>query len=461
MGEGLFIAGTGAAGLPPVLDKVAISVAKHNAAEKAAAETKEKAAKKATDSTKAANVQLKDLESWATRSALKVDLLAGSLLYMVDVALRGAMALERFTLATGIQPRVLQQAQGAGVRVGIGPDEMAQFVTSMQSAAVQMRMTGAGAPQWGLLSQMLGVPLFPGEDPRRLIADLHRGLMRLRGDQIPFAREIAAQAGISENVFQGLRNPEFATAGFMRMYDVTQRNLGNMNKLNAEWETLKFGVSATGQAFTSQFTPLLTGAVTVLTSLVGLLARFVGWLDRGSVGATIMKLALGAVAVAIGAAAIALTGFAAAMAYAAIAAGALSLGLAPVLGTVLAIAAAVGLAVGGLTALGLIHKDLEVGERGGKSAIPAKNRAAVRLGMGAIESIAFGLPAGSIDLFKGAADLFRSPGSSSSHSTTVHQTVTIPVTAAAGREGVAAMTIKDALSGLLNQAAYGAPAPSR
>ena len=493
LGEGLFIAGTGTESLPPKLDKIAISVARANAAEKASSETKEKAAKKSAESTKGANAQLKEMESWATRSALKLDLLAGSLLYVVDVALRGAMALERFTLATGISPRVLRQEQAAGVRGGIRPDEMAQFVTSLQSQAVQMRMTGQGAPQWGLLSQILGVPLFPGEDPRKLMQDLHSGLMRLRGDQIPFAREIAAQAGISENIFQGLRNPEFSAAGFGRMYDVTQRNLGSMNKLNAEWATLRFSVSTTGEAFVSELVPAMEGAVRFLTRIVGLFSAFVGWLDKGSLAATGLKILIGALGLAVGVAAVGLTGFAAALTYAAIAAASLSMNLGPVLATMLSISGAVGGIVAAVAALALIQEDLRVGASGGKSVISKPVARFITETPGTPDwlddpkAAASDALKTSKDFLKymyhrmtpeglaeyetsrvrrgtpeGLADIFRSPvGSSSSAMTTVHQTVTIPVTAAAGREGLAAATIKDALAGLLNQASYGAPAPNR
>ena len=461
-------AGASLQGLPPVLEKTGKSTEKAG-----------KQAKDAATESKGLNQQLKDMESWAARSAVKIDVLAASLLYVVDLAMKGAMALERFTLATGIAPNVLQGLQGSGVRAGISPEEMSRFVTSMQSAGAQMRMTGAGVAQWSLLSQLLGVPLFPGEDPRKLINDLHVGLMRLRNDQLPYARNIAEQAGIAENIFQAFRNPQFSAAGFQKMFDITQKNLGDMNALNAAWGTLKFNVSTTTGALISEFTPTLRILVGVLERVVDWFARFVQWLDRGSIGANAVKVIIVALGIALGVTAVAFTGLTAVMGTMSIAAGILDTALLPLLGTLGLIGGAAAAAAIAVGALVLIQQDLDAQDKGGKGLIPQKYRAPTRFGLGAVKTAA-GLTLGAVnpglgalitggksggfsDMFRGIADFFRNPaaGAGASSNTTVHQQVAITVPAAAGREGVAAQTIRDYLINYSNQAAYGAQAPHR
>jgi hypothetical protein len=369
---------------PPALDKIAQSVAKSNEEEQAkmaaqlekTALAAEKAQKKVEDfdaEGRKTNLTLKDMESWAGRTALKIDVLAASLLYLVDVAMKGAQALQSFSLLTGLSTQSLQAEQIAGRRAGIGPEEMTRFIEGMQGAGAQMQISGEGVGPWSLLQRMLGLPVDPRMDPLRLLNNLHLGLMRLRPEQLGIARTIAAQAGIGENIFQGLRSPFFNPDAFVKALALTSKNRADMAALNAEWGTLTGNIGAAGEKFVAQFAPALTVATRMLEKLLDGFSRFLDWLDRGSAAATLTKIGILALAAGIGVAALAFTGLAGAMGIAAINAAGLDLALSPVLATILAIAAAAAAAVTAFAGLGLLRNDVNAQLSGGKGLIPKKD----------------------------------------------------------------------------------------
>ena len=394
--------------------------------------------------------ELKDMESWALRTSLKLDALAASLLYVVDTAMRGAAQLTRFTLATGIPTAALQGLQSAGAGGGITPEEMAGFVTSLQTAGVQMQMTGAGVGPWSLLQRLLGLPIDPRMDPTKLIPQLHQALMKLRPDQVPFARVIAGQAGIPENIFAALRNPRFNLTEFQQIYNLTQRNLGSMNDLNAEWGQLKYNLSATKNAFVSEFAPAINSAVQSLASLLGYFARFVEWLDRGSVGAQIMKYAIESLGVALGISAVAITAFVGALGAAAVAAGLLNIALLPEI----AIGAALGAVIWGLVEayealVGAKNQNAGAFSPGGGGGFSGH-------GAGGAWEPAAGAPG----LSGGGFDMAQYIKGASGGSTSITQTNQISVNGDRDPQRTSSLTV-DKLKSWVNGAALAAPAPTR
>jgi hypothetical protein len=436
-------AGMALAGVPPVLEKTGKTTEKSG-----------KQAKDAADQTKTLNQQFKEMESWAARSAVKVDVLAASLLYVIDVAMKGAAALERLTLVSGIAPNILQGLQGMGARAGVSPEEMGRFILSMQNAARQMMYTGAGAMQWQMLSSILHIPVGPGQDPVRLLDNLHRGLMTLSEDQVANARFWAEGAGIPESIFAAARNPEFKATDWQATFDVIQKNLPAMNALNSAWANLKTGVSSSTGALVSEFTPALLVLANALTTVARWLSEFVQWLDRGSTSAKVVKFLIVDVAAGIGVAALALSGFAAAMGVATIASGVLNVALLPLLGTMAAIAAASAVFIGAMMLANYLKPDSKYPVVGLSKSLTARGYVVPPVtGYNGVVTAASAL---------GAGVHFPLPSSpSTSSNTTVHQQVEIAVQAAAGRENVAAQAIKDILLNYSNQAAYGAAAPMR
>lgn len=382
---------------------------------------------------KKATTNLKDLESWATRTAVKLDVLSAAMLFMVDTALKAGSQLQKFGLATGIPGQKLLGLQGRGANAGISPAEMQQLVTSLQSQAAQMRLTGAGVGDWGLLSVILGVPVNPAMDPVKLIDRIHQGLMKLRPEKLAYARTIMSSVGFSENIFAGLRNPRFDVEGFKKIYEIASNNAGAMGDLNNEWHGLLNNLNVTKDALVSEFRPEIETTIKAIEGIVKAIAHFVEWLDKGSAGAQVAKGVIGALAIAIPVAALAFTGMAAALGTLAIAGAAATLGLAPVLGTVLAIAGAVGLVVGGIAAL---------------------------------SSSGGGFSPGGNTNFRGHGAgrtwFEKNPGGSSGapSSTTVHNSVSIPVSGASDPY-ITARAVNDLLKHQLNTAGYTAPAQSR
>lgn len=384
---------------------------------------------------KGATTHLRDLESWATRTAFKLDVLSAAMLYMVDTALKAGGALQKFGFLTGIPGQGLLGAQGRGVGAGIGPDEMQQFVTNLQSQGAKMRLTGEGVGPWGLLSMLLGIPVNPTEDPLKLIDKLHQGLMRLQPDQLAYARTVAGQIGMPENIFAGLRNPRFDIERFKEIYSIVAKNAAGMGDLNNEWKALLFNLGETKNALVSEFRPEIEMTIKALGTLVRWVANFVEWLDKGSAGATAVKVVIGGLALAIPLAAVALTGLATALGTLAIATVAADLGLAPILATVLAISAAAGLAAAAISGLGMGNK--------------------ANYGKGGSSFGGFGYAFGNW--------LSNNPSSGASGTggnTTINHNVTIPVNGAAD-PSVTAQRVGNVLKQQLNAAAYSAPAPSR
>jgi len=278
--------------------------------------------------------------------------------------------------------------------------------------------------------------------------------MGLRADQVPWARFWAEGAGVPDNMFAALRNPEFRASDWQATFDVIDKNLPAMNALNSAWANLKTGVSSSTAALVSEFTPALMVLANALTMVAGWLSEFVQWLDRGSTSAKVVKFLIVDVAAGIGVAALALSGFAAAMGVATIASGVLNVALLPLLGTMAAIAAASAVFIGAMMLANYLKPDSKYPVVGLSKSLTARGYVVPPVtGYNGVVTAASAL---------GAGVHFPLPSSpSTSSNTTVHQQVEIAVQAAAGRENVAAQAIKDILLNYSNEAAYGAAAPMR
>ncbi|HZZ57926.1 MAG TPA: hypothetical protein VFE31_08850 [Opitutaceae bacterium] len=437
-------------GLPPVLEKVTDKTTKSSFA------------------TRLMATDLKTVESWANKTAVAMDALAASMVYFADKGAQAFGRLENFTLGTGIRPARLLAAQGAGVGVGIRPEEMAQFVSSLQTAGVKMRLTGEGAGPWALLQALMGVPLDPRGDPLKLIDHLHRGLMQLRPDQVPMARVFAGQAGVPGSIFDALRNPAYGMEDFKQMYEILDRNAGKMNELNKEWGQLKFHAEVAGMALLTEFEPAIDLVLKALDKGIHLLARFVAWLDRDSAGAQITKIALSALAVALVLVAGGVTLLAGALAILTPVVTVLGVAFLPLLATVGLITAGLALMISQLERLHILKPLVQAADERDKQLEKEghfRSAGVSRLFAGTVESMIAG-PLGGLfgidgpgDLRRGIWDLFTSMfhGAGSS-SATMHNTFHINE---AGNPHRSARAVADANRAMLSNAGYSIPAMNR
>jgi hypothetical protein len=478
-------------------------------------EEKRKDAAAASDKkTKDAAKGLKEMAIWATATAAAIDAVSGSLFFMVNGALQAFQGMQRLTAATGLPLEGILRAQAEGARAGVNPEEMAGFVASLQSAGAKMQLTGEGVGPWTLLSKMLGQTLDPRQDPIALVDKLHAGLMKLRPDQLGIARQVAGQAGISENMFAAMRNPEFNASRFNPQTQVNQKDLEAMNRLNAEWASLLINIDSAKNKLVASFAPAMEQAVKVISVVVGWLGDFVAWLDKGGVAADTVKTAIVLFTTALLAASVALTAFAIYAGVAALATTSLATGIGVLSGLSLLVlvgqfgllAAAIVGAAGAVTKLISLIMDIKrinaMGAASGKQADAMEHKEAIERRARGIapkterEKLIdreldetpdqrmrreLSLPArhrppGLTSTFdsstiaaqpsivqmaaKNAAQNPSSGTSSSTSNTTIHQQVTIPISGA-GDPKATAQEVRGVLRDQLNQAAYSAPANQR
>ena len=274
----------------------------------------------------------------AGKLALGIDLITAGLGYMLDTAAQAAVNLQKFGLSTGLSTTELQQWQHTAKLANVSAEEMLNTVKGLQNVSTNIRLGKGDAQPW---VAWLGVN--PNQDPFELLKKLHTAFSQLRDDQVGIARNIANQAGISDNVFQMLRQKDLPIDALKQMYLLTPKNQDSLLELNREWQNLLDLTERTKNKFSAELAPGVTGFIQTLEKAVELFARFVGWLDKGSPAAQATKAAivdLGAALVVFGGI---LTTYAAVAKIAAVAAGAFNIAFLPEIAAMTALAVALDL----------------------------------------------------------------------------------------------------------------------
>lgn len=294
---------------------------------------------------------LKQVQSWAMWTSVKLDLLTAGMLKFVDVAMKGAQQLEKFTLTTGLPQGDLIRASAMGSRAGLSRQEVAGFITTMQNASSNMMLGGEGAYNWQFLASALHTNLSPAMSSSDLIKTLRQRFMALKNPlDIAVARNLSSRVGISENWFAALRNPEFDKNGsFEKLIALTEHQSDASNKLNADWGELQNKTELLAITFAGSFSPEIDKLVNLFAKLIDKITTFVEWLNSGSTGAMVAKAAIITMALSITAAATAVTVLTGALATLAIVIGGISLAGAVIswVSPLVAAAAAIGLVVEG------------------------------------------------------------------------------------------------------------------
>jgi hypothetical protein len=122
-------------------------------------------------------------------------------------------------------------------------------------------------------------------------------------------------------------------------------------RLNIGWQNLLDTGDRVKNKFAAEMAPAFTTLVGILQRAVDWFAQFVGWLDRGSAGATVVKWAIAGLAVGLVVLAGAMTIIATGLGLFTSALIAFQLAAAVPLGTILAIAAAAGVAADAISIL--------------------------------------------------------------------------------------------------------------
>lgn len=290
--------------------------------------------------------------------ALAVNSVNYAFLRMVEGARGAAVEFKNFALATGLSADELKKWQQAAEINDVTAKEMTDTVKNLQGLSAEVRLgRGNIAP-----FQLLGIS--PNQDPFTILRQLRERIKELPPD---IARVIAGQMGISDNIFQMLRQ---ATVEFDRLeerYRLTAQEQTALIRLNRAWKDLIFSVKSLRDKFASDFAPVLTMITKGLKAATDAAAAFVHWLGQGSTAATVIRGVLIALMLGFFALGLVLAGIAAALAAITVAMGILTVAASPVIVALTSI----GLVIGGLIAAfvyaALVIQDFWTAAEGGKS----------------------------------------------------------------------------------------------
>jgi hypothetical protein len=316
------------------------------------------------DAIPAIEKQMGQAAATAGKLAAGIDVVTAGLLYMVDTALNAAVGLSKFSLSTGLSTTELQQWQHTAAVANVSAADLQKTVMGLQEVGSRIMLGGGAAAQpWLLLG------LNPNMDPFEMLKQLHAALQNITPERLAAARVIAEQAGISNDMFQMLRQRNLPIDALKQQYLLLGQNQEKLMRLNRDWNTLKDNATRVKNVFSSEMAPALTKLVDLLLRGVDKLAQFVHWLNGGSPAADLMRHALMILGLGIGVLGGALTIFAVVAKTTSLALGGLQLAFSPLILEVGVFTAAMVAAVAqvyamyvGVQALGALMKQYETGK---------------------------------------------------------------------------------------------------
>jgi DNA-binding transcriptional regulator YiaG len=312
----------------------------------------------------------------SAKAAAGVDIVSAAILGMVTTAVNAGVAMQKFAIATGLSRSELQQWEHTAALGNVSATELQQTVKGIQAAAAQIALGQGNTSPWVLLG------INPHSDPFAILRQLHAALQDITPERLGMARVIAQQAGISENMFQLLRQKNLPIDSLKEMYLLTDKNQQALIVLNIQWQNLLDLAGRAKNRFASELAPAFSAVVDILTRGVDMLGRFVEWLDRGGYWAQVLKTVLAGLAVGIVALGALMTGATATLGLATAAMIAFGLASASTALAIGGIAVAAGLAliaVGKLVDIAIDYKrawDVGLGDLRAELVSPETRRAA-------------------------------------------------------------------------------------
>ena len=226
----------------------------------------------------------------AVALAAAVNLVNYALLETINLARKVGSEFTKFRVATGLDPRELKQWQFAAAAVGVSGKEIQDSITGIQSAQARISL-GEETPSagWGVL----GINPGTEHNPFRILDAIRKRAAELPPD---IARVLAAQMGISDNMFQGLLRLNKEWGKLAEQFVLTDAETDRLTRLNTAWDQLGFLLNSFRDKFAVIFAVPLTWIIKGLEKVVGWMALFVSWLNKGTLAATIIRWALIALA---------------------------------------------------------------------------------------------------------------------------------------------------------------------
>ena len=241
---------------------------------------------------------LGNAESKAIGLLAGVTALNAAFYVMVGSAAQAAVSLGKYALATGMSADELQRWQYAGKLANVQATEMEGAFKALQNAQETLKLTGEGGAAF----------TFFGLSPNQSVEDTLRRLHEvIQTGDVGASRMMAQQLGISENVFQFLRQTNLGLDQFNAKLALTEEHRKNLVGLNRAWLDVVGTLDQLKNRFAETFTKPLTAALVQLKLLLTVLGVFVQWLGGTTEGARLARIALMGVVIAIGLLAVALT----------------------------------------------------------------------------------------------------------------------------------------------------------
>lgn len=267
---------------------------------------------------------------------------------MIASATGAAVALGKFAVSTDLSSEELQKWQHEAATFNVSGEEVRATLDGINKAQADIKLGQGNIAPFQFFGLSVQQSAF---DVLKRFSEVSRGL------DPAIARTMASQMGITENMFQFLRQGNLDLERFNKNLILTQAEQANLRKLNTVWQDIGFSLGALKNRFAQTFAEPLTRAAKIIKEVVDGLARFVDWLGKGTPAANALRWALFGIVVALGVAFVGLTALVTVLGALTAALKVAALGALPFLAALLPIVVVIGLMAGALVALILLIED--------------------------------------------------------------------------------------------------------
>lgn len=228
-----------------------------------------------------------------TRTAVKLTLginaINAAFLILMETSARAGQVLRNFAIGTGYSTDALQEWRHTAVVNGVAADDLTASILTLQKAQSDFALgQGQNLGAWSIL----GVD--PRQNPFEVIKQLRASVSSFK--DVGVARNLLGQVGL-EGLLPLLRASNAEFEKWSKNFIVNERQIDQLSKLNAGWQSLKMSVSLVKTQLAAAFAPALLAVARGLEWVAELMAKFTQWLSRGSAAASAVKFVLSAVAI--------------------------------------------------------------------------------------------------------------------------------------------------------------------
>lgn len=269
---------------------------------------------------------------------------------MIASGTKAAVVMGKFAVTTGLSSVELQRWQKEAATFNVNGDEIRDTLEGINKAQADIKLGQGNVAPFQFFGLSVNQSAF---DVLKKFAEVSRNM------DAGIARTMASQLGISDNVFQFLRQSNLDLERFNKNLFVTEAEQAKLVRLNRTWQDLVNALGSVKNKFAATFAEPLTRAAEILTVVVDKMGKFVDWLQQATPAATTVRWVLFGLVAALGAALIVLTALTAALSVLIAGFKLAAIGILPFLAALAPVLIVVGLIVGAFAALILLIDDFE------------------------------------------------------------------------------------------------------